>query len=57
MRCTKLMSHVANNKVQRKASAVLEIDLNFQKQFHLKDTNESCAASWRESYQEFLSYK
>jgi len=58
MSCIKLMSHVASNKVQGKASTVLEIDHNFQKSvssqrqyyWFLRSKHE-------ESYQEFLSYK
>jgi len=47
MSCTKLMSHVASNKVQRKASTVLEIDLNFQKNSFISKTLLSLALQER----------
>jgi hypothetical protein len=50
MSCTKIMFHAASNRVQRKASVYLEIDLNYSKErFHLKGSLESCAASLKQS--------
>jgi hypothetical protein len=44
------MFHAASNRVQRKASIYLEIDLNYsEEQFHLKGSLESCAASLKQS--------
>jgi len=57
MSCTKLMSHVASNKVQGKASVDLEIDLHFQKSVSSQRPNWVLHSKHEESHQEFISYK